>query len=47
MRPGEQYLFALWCWQAAQYPDGAGWLGMMTAKMTGVWISLSEHEVIA
>jgi hypothetical protein len=47
MRPGEPYLFALWCWQAAQYPDDASWIGMMNATMTGVWVSLSEPTIIA
>jgi hypothetical protein len=40
MQPGEQYLFALWCWQVAHYPEGAGFLSFMNAKMTGVALSV-------
>jgi hypothetical protein len=46
MQPGEQYLFGLWCWQVAQYPDNAGWIAFMMAKMTAVSIRLSERPHI-
>ncbi len=40
MRPGEQYLFSLWCWQFAQYPENAAFLSFMNAKMSAVALSL-------
>jgi hypothetical protein len=40
MQPSEQYLFALWCWQVAHYPEDAAFLGFMNAQMTGVMLSV-------
>ena len=47
MRPGEQHLFSLWCWQVAQYPEDAAFLAFMNAKMTAVKLVLGPPISIA
>jgi hypothetical protein len=47
MQPGEQYLFALWCWQVAHYPEGAALLSFMNAKMTAVALSVGPPIHVA
>jgi hypothetical protein len=38
MAPNEVYLFSVWCWQTATYPDGAAFMSWMTAQLTAVAI---------
>jgi hypothetical protein len=46
MQPGVQYLFSLWVWQVAQYPEGASFLGFMSAKMPSVKLSVGPPVII-